>query len=481
MKWIDYLVDIGVDATMPSEMRVVLKTANVVNLFLVVALCFCTILFFFIAPRLMLLTVGGIFASGMSLLLLYNRFSIVSRLITGCATNFIAVPFYLLVIGNNGDHIPQIFAAVSLITLFPWFLFTAKEYGFALLSFCFNLLPLIFIERLTNDLPWGDGFPVMRSGVLPYIFLLIAMSVLACSIFAMQMVSQSESKKAKRLLDERDSEKRLSSEKEAKLTEMLEQLQQAKREEEKRIWASKGLAEIGKILREMKNEQQVADQLVAFLVKYLDANQGAIFTLFNDEYFVMRSCYAYERKKYIEKKIKVGEGIIGQCYYEKTYTYITQVPANYIHITSGLGFATPRALLVIPLLANDQVHGAMEFASFTEFEKHQIEFLMDAGENLAIALLNIAVNERTKELLDETQNLAEQMRAQEEEMRQNMEELAATQEQQVRIENELRTTLQNKEEVIRELQEKLQIEKVNLHTDATDSNLKPLPVHSTYD
>ncbi|NBP68711.1 MAG: GAF domain-containing protein [Cytophagia bacterium] len=459
MKWIDYLVDIGVDATMPSEMRVVLKTTNVVNLFLVVALCFFTILFFFIAPRLMLLTVGGIFASGLSLLLSYNRFSIVSRLIAGCAIDFIAVPFYLLVIGNNGNHIPQIFAAVSIITLFPWFLFTAKEYGFALLSFCFNLLPLIFIDELKNDLPLGDGFPVMRSGVLPNTFLMIAIVVLACAIFAMQVVSQSEAGKAKRLLAERDTEKRLSSEKEAKLTEMLEQLQQAKLDEEKRMWASKGLAEIGKILREMKDEQQVADQLISFLVKYLNANQGAIFTLSNNEFFILRSCYAYDRKKYINKKINVGEGIIGQCYYEKTYSYITQVPADYVHITSGLGFATPRALIVVPLLANDQVHGAMEFASFTPFEKHQIDFLMDAGESLAIALMNIAVSEQTKELLNETQNMAEEMRTQEEEMRQNMEELAATQEQQLRNEQVLRSLLEEKDLLIEDLRNQLSLKK----------------------
>jgi putative methionine-R-sulfoxide reductase with GAF domain len=454
MAWYDRLTNLGIEESTSSEMVVNLKTANIINLAFLVVFVSLGILFALIAPALLVVVLAGFFLTGLSILLQYNHLSKASRVITGCSVSTIAVFFYLMVIGEDGSSDTLLFSALSMIAFFPFFVFGADESPYTFFSFSWNVLLIMVCENWLAELSWGSGYPDVRNTIILNLLFLTAAICVGGAAYSIKYANKIESDKGAQLLRERNQEKSEVQDRELRLKEMLNKLENAQRDEEKRMWSSKGLAEIGKILREMKDEQQVADQLIAFLVKYLDANQGAIFTLLNNEHFIMRSCYAYERKKHVDKKINVGEGIIGQCYYEKTYTYITQVPANYIHITSGLGYATPRALLVIPLIANDQVQGAMEFASFAEFEKHQIDFLMDAGENMAIALLDIAVNERTKELLNETQNMAEQMRTQEEEMRQNMEELAATQEQQSRIENELRAALQEKEAMIDELKRK---------------------------
>lgn len=465
MSWLDRLLNIGVENSMPSEVKIVIKTTNVINGAVTLVLLIFSSLFVFLAPNLIIITAIGCVAAGLSLLLQYNGLHVSSRIIAGSAIVTVATPFYLLVMGESGAHIPQIFAAVALVVLFPWFLFTAREFKYAAFSFAWNLTLMFSIDSLQERLSTGEGYAVMGVGSLPNLFLFLSASVLASAIYSLQVVSQSEARKVAGLLHERDMEKAQSLKNESKLTDMLAQLQAAQKEDEKRTWASKGLAEIGRILREMHNEQQVADKLISFLVKYLGVNQGAIFTVhqdYNESYFEMRSCFAYERKKYLNKKIKLDEGLVGQCYLEKDYIYLTEVPANYVHITSGLGQATPRALLVVPLLANDKVHGVMEYASFSKFEQHQIDFLMDVGENLAIALHNIGINEKTARLLSETQILTEQMKAQEEEMRQNMEELAATQEQQARVENELRESLEEKENIIRALTTKLSKEVVHL-------------------
>jgi hypothetical protein len=455
MAWYDTLTNLGIEISTSSEMVVNLKTANIINLAFLVVFFSLGTLFALIAPGLLIVVLVGFFLTVLSILLQYNHLSKASRVITGCSVSTIAVFFYLMVIGENGNADTILFSALSMITFFPFFVFGANESPYTFFSFSWNLSLILICANWLPELSWGSGYPDIRNIIILNLLFLTAAICVGGAAYSIKYANKVESDKVDLLLKERDREKNEVQNREVRLEEMVLKLQEAQKEEEKRMWASNGLAEIGKILREMKDEQQVADQLIAFLVKYLNANQGAIFTLKNNEFFEMRSCYAYERKKFIGKKIKIGEGIIGDCYYDKTYTYITQVPADYIHITSGLGFATPRSLLVIPLMANDQVHGAMEFASFTEFEKYQIDFLMDAGENMALALLNIAVNERTKELLNETQNMAEQMRTQEEEMRQNMEELAATQEQQARIENELRAALQEKEMVIFELRKSM--------------------------
>jgi hypothetical protein len=51
------------------------------------------------------------------------------------------------------------------------------------------------------------------------------------------------------------------------------------------------------------------------LVKYLDANQGALFIVNSDEsseiFLEMMACYAYQKKKHITAKIEIKEGLAG--------------------------------------------------------------------------------------------------------------------------------------------------------------------------
>lgn len=122
---------------------------------------------------------------------------------------------------------------------------------------------------------------------------------------------------------------------------------------------------------------------------------------------------------------------------EKKTIYMTDVPQNYIRITSGLGGSNPDCLLIVPLKVEEEVLGIIEIASFNSFEKHEIEFVEKIGQNIASTLASARVSERTNQLLDQTQQQAEEMAAQEEEMRQNMEELQATQEEAARKSTEM--------------------------------------------
>jgi GAF domain-containing protein len=150
----------------------------------------------------------------------------------------------------------------------------------------------------------------------------------------------------------------------------------------------------------------------------------------------MRSCYAYGRRKNLSKTIHLGEGLVGQAFREKDIIFLTDIPSDYIQITSGLGKALPNSLLIVPLIHNEQVVGVLELASFQIFEEFQIQFIQKLMESLASTLISVSDNDRTKMLLEESQLRTEHMRAQEEEMRQNMEELSATQEEMHRKEQE---------------------------------------------
>jgi methyl-accepting chemotaxis protein len=233
------------------------------------------------------------------------------------------------------------------------------------------------------------------------------------------------------------------------LIEMRENLKLSKQEEQKRKiedakqnWATQGLAKFGEILRQnADNLESFAYNIISNLVKYVDANQGGLFIINEDEnkekYVELISCFAYDRQKFIQKKLLYGEGLIGRCILEKATIHLTDIPTNYLEITSGLGKENPRSLLIIPLLLNEEVYGVIEMASFKDFEPHVISFVEKIGESIASTISNVKVSIRTAKLLEETKIQAEELAAQEEEMRQNLEELQATQEESARKEAEL--------------------------------------------
>ena len=127
-----------------------------------------------------------------------------------------------------------------------------------------------------------------------------------------------------------------------------------------------------------------------------------------------------------------------------------RVPQNYVLITSGLGEASPAEVLIVPLKVNDCIEGIIELASFNEFADHEIAFVERLAENIASSISSVKINARTKQLLEASQQQAEELRSQEEEMRQNMEELAATQEEMGRKEQEYILRINELEERLRE-------------------------------
>ncbi|MEJ1241468.1 cache domain-containing protein [Chryseolinea sp. T2] len=216
---------------------------------------------------------------------------------------------------------------------------------------------------------------------------------------------------------------------------MRDSLRKAEREKSLRDWANEGLAKMGDVLRRNNNDTKVlTDEVLKELVKYLKVNQGALFIVSdgNAQELELFAAYAYNKRKYIKRKISFGEGLAGQCVMERQTIHLREVPEDYVQITSGLGHSLPRTIILVPLLTDQAVFGVLELASFKTFDTHEIAFIEKVAESIASTIATVQTNEHTKTLLQQSQQMQEEMKSQEEEMRQNMEELSATQEQMAR-------------------------------------------------
>ncbi|NJL13057.1 MAG: GAF domain-containing protein [Microscillaceae bacterium] len=183
------------------------------------------------------------------------------------------------------------------------------------------------------------------------------------------------------------------------LSAMQEDLKNVGQRDFQRNWVNEGLTLFGNLLREYNDTQSLYDQLNASLVRYLKANQGGIFIL--DEknerkpLLELKSVYAFERTRYHEKSISPGQGLVGQAWKEKEVIYIEETDANFVQISSGLGGAQPRSILIVPMVNNEaKVLGVLEIASFQRFAEYEIDFARRVAEMIVSAISAIKNNEK---------------------------------------------------------------------------------------
>ncbi len=226
------------------------------------------------------------------------------------------------------------------------------------------------------------------------------------------------------------------------LAQMRNSLKEVSAQDEVRNWTSEGIAQFAQLLRQNNDNLEVlCNAIIKDLIKYLKANQGALFITEShngEDVLEMKACYAYERKKHIHKTLHVGEGLAGQAFQEGETIFLTEVPQNYFSITSGLGDSFPKSVLIVPLKLNETIMGVLEIASLSIFEPKDIAFVEKIAESIASTVSGAKVTQETQKLLEASMMNSEQMQAQEEELRQNLEEIQATQEQMMRQTEEMR-------------------------------------------
>ena len=216
----------------------------------------------------------------------------------------------------------------------------------------------------------------------------------------------------------------------------ISRIEEKRRQQEEEIqnWIVHGENMFAGILREYSNNiEELSYQVISNLVRYTGAVQGGLFII-NDEdpenkTIDLVAAYAYDRRKYLEKSIPYGVGLIGRSVMEGETIYISDVPQDYLSVTSGLGDRHPSSLLIVPFKFNEVIYAVVEIASFEGFRAHIRRFVERIGVSVASTIANVKITEQTRKLVEQLRARSHELASQEEEMRQNLEEMRATQEE----------------------------------------------------
>lgn len=211
---------------------------------------------------------------------------------------------------------------------------------------------------------------------------------------------------------------------------------------EKTRWHDAGMAAFNEILtRQFTSDQEMYDKIVSALARYVSANQAALFLVDDwnkaEPTVCLEACYAYDRKKSMQKVFHVGDNLIGQCIMDRSTTLVTHIPQFYTKITSGLGEATPGCLLVVPLQDDQQCIGAIELAAFQKFSATEIQLVEALSKSITARICNMRQSAALKELFTRSEQAQLEVRAKESEIRRQFEQLQATHEDMARKSTEL--------------------------------------------
>jgi len=194
------------------------------------------------------------------------------------------------------------------------------------------------------------------------------------------------------------------------VNQMIGNLKETTYKNTEQDWLKTNLAKFTRMLQGQRDILAVSKTLLSELASLVGAQHGIFYQLDEDKNVLnLLSSYAYKERKSIASQFKIGEGLVGQCAFEKERILLTKVPSEYIQISSGLGEATPLNIAVLPVLFEKKVKAVIELASFNPFSEIHITFLEQLTEGIGIVLNTISATSRTEELLKGSQALTEEL------------------------------------------------------------------------
>ena len=189
-------------------------------------------------------------------------------------------------------------------------------------------------------------------------------------------------------------------------------------------WLKTNLARFTNMLQGQRDLTTVGRMLLSELAPLVNAQNGVIYLVEQpDSGLRLLSGFADTEGRGHTLRLRPGEGLIGQCAMDARRLLINELPSNVVPITSGLFKATPRNIIVLPVLFEGQVKAVIELASLGSFSDLQITFLEQLTAGIGIVLNSIEATMQTEGLLTQSQTLASELQSQQKELQQTNEQL----------------------------------------------------------
>jgi HAMP domain-containing protein/signal transduction histidine kinase/CheY-like chemotaxis protein len=207
--------------------------------------------------------------------------------------------------------------------------------------------------------------------------------------------------------------------------EMIRNLRDQTLKNTEQDWLKTNLAKFSRMLQGQRDLTTVGRLILSELAPVVSAQQGEFYVLETSgetSMLTLLAGYASHGQGALGKQIGLGEGLVGQCAFEKQKILAT-IPPEYIRISSGLGHAPPKSILVLPIIFEGAVKGVLELASLERFNPSHQAFLDQLTESIGIVLNTIEANMRTEGLLKQSQSLAHELQSRQEELQNTNEEL----------------------------------------------------------
>ncbi|QEL16236.1 hybrid sensor histidine kinase/response regulator [Limnoglobus roseus] len=190
-------------------------------------------------------------------------------------------------------------------------------------------------------------------------------------------------------------------------------------------WLKTNLAKFTGMLQGQRELKTVGQMLLSELTPLVKAYQSTIYHMVGtgeNTQLQLLSSYGHKGKRTMET-IEIGEGLAGQCAVEKKRILLSDVPPDFITISSSLGEARHVSIIVLPVLFEGQVKAVIELATLHPFTDVNITFLELLTQSIGAVFNTIEATMRTEGLLTQSQQLTVELQSRQSELQNTNEEL----------------------------------------------------------
>ena len=201
------------------------------------------------------------------------------------------------------------------------------------------------------------------------------------------------------------------------LARSIDVLKQGAAARDEQRWVKSHISRLTSELQGAASLAEFGQRLLSGLVPVLGGGVGAFYVVDEGAGHLQRvSAYGLSDTSLSAGQIRPGQGLVGQCAQERRTVTLTNLPPDYLPITSGLGRAAPVQVTALPSLSQETLFGVLEVASLRSFNAQEQVLLEELLPVVGMSLEILQRNLHTTTLLGQTQEQARQLEAQAEEL-----------------------------------------------------------------